>query len=193
MQLTDRQREIVDTAIDIIARRGIQELTIKNLSKRIGISEPALYRHFENKHAILVAILDFFADWSERTLTEIVRSDLAPSEKLLDVFRRHARHFTESPATSGVLFAEEIFKNEPALADRVSRIMRTAQLSVHRILEEGIAAGEFRSDVPIGHLAAAALGTLRLLVTRWRLSGYQFDLYEQSEELAGSVVALLSG
>ena len=192
MQLTDRQQEIVDTAIDIIARRGIQELTIKNLSGRIGISEPALYRHFENKHAILVAILDSFAEWSTKTLSEIADSNLAPADKVVEVFRRHTARFVESPATSGVLFAEEIFKNEPALAERVMQIMRVAQNSVHRILEEGMEAGVFRRDVSIEHLAVTSLGSLRLLVTRWRLRGYDFDLHEQGTRLAESVVKLLS-
>jgi len=51
--LTDRQIEIINKSIDIIATKGIQGLTIKNLSKEIGISEPAIYRHFESKTDIL--------------------------------------------------------------------------------------------------------------------------------------------
>ncbi|MFO8064394.1 MAG: TetR/AcrR family transcriptional regulator [Spirochaetota bacterium] len=192
VQLTDRQQQIVETAIDIIARRGIQELTIKNLSGRIGISEPALYRHFENKHAILVGILDSFAEWSTNTLADIASSDLSPADKIREVFHRHTVRFVESPATSGVLFAEEIFKNEPVLAQRVMQIMRVAQESVHRILEEGIEAGVFRRDVPLEHLAVSSLGSLRLLVTRWRLRNYDFDLHEQGTRLADSVVKLLS-
>jgi len=192
VQLTDRQHEIVAAAIDIIARRGIQELTIKNLSKRIGISEPALYRHFENKHAILVAILEHFGEWSQCALADIGESHLPPEEKLREVFRRHTRRFAESPSTSGVVFAEEIFKNEPALAQSVVRIMGVAQTAVHEILQEGIAAGVFRSEIPVEHLAVTVLGSLRLLVTRWRLSGYAFDLREQGQQLADSVVALVS-
>ncbi len=192
MQLTDRQQEIVNTATDIIARQGIQELTIKNLSKRIGISEPALYRHFENKHAILVAVLDYFGEWSRCAVADIAQSSMSPEEKLRELFRRHAKRFIESPATSGVIFAEEIFKNEPALADSIVHIMGAADAAVHEILEEGIATGTFRTDVPVEHLAAAVLGSLRLLVTRWRLSNYDFDLYKQGEELATSLVRMVS-
>ena len=52
--LTERQQEILDKSIEIISRKGIQGLTIKNLSKEIGISEPAIYRHFESKTDILL-------------------------------------------------------------------------------------------------------------------------------------------
>lgn len=192
MTLTDRQREIVEQAVDIIARQGIQDLTIKNLSKRIGISEPAVYRHFENKHAILVAILEHFAGWSRATLTAIARSQMPPKEKLLEVFRRHSSHFAESPATSGVLFAEEIFKNEPALAEAVMHIMATAEQTVRGIMQEGIDTGAFRSDVPLEHLVMSTLGALRLLVTKWRLQDYAFDLRGEGERLAESVAVMAS-
>ncbi|MCD4664213.1 MAG: TetR/AcrR family transcriptional regulator, partial [Bacteroidales bacterium] len=44
--LSDRQQQIIEESIKIIDEKGIQGLTIKNLSKAIGISEPGIYRHF---------------------------------------------------------------------------------------------------------------------------------------------------
>ena len=54
------QTEIIDKSISIIGTKGIQGLTIKNLSKEIGISEPGIYRHFESKTASLLALLSTF-------------------------------------------------------------------------------------------------------------------------------------
>ncbi|MBN1948990.1 MAG: helix-turn-helix transcriptional regulator, partial [Candidatus Cloacimonetes bacterium] len=59
-KLSERQQQIVNTAIRIIAGQGIQHLTTKNLAGAIGISEAALYRHFSSKHEILLAVLDAF-------------------------------------------------------------------------------------------------------------------------------------
>ena len=51
---TERQQEIIDVALKLINNRGIQGLTMKNLSREIGVSEPAIYRHFETqKHPSL--------------------------------------------------------------------------------------------------------------------------------------------
>lgn len=47
---TVRQKQIIQQSIQLIADKGIQGLTIKNISKSIGISEPAIYRHFDNKN-----------------------------------------------------------------------------------------------------------------------------------------------
>ena len=38
-ELSDRQKEIIEVSIALIAENGIQGLTIKNLAKRIGFSD----------------------------------------------------------------------------------------------------------------------------------------------------------
>ena len=53
MNFTERQIEIIDASKDLIGRKGIQNLTIKNLAKKMSFSEPALYRHFKDKTEIL--------------------------------------------------------------------------------------------------------------------------------------------
>lgn len=51
---TERQQEIIDVALKLINNKGIQGLTMKYRSRDIGISEPAIYRHFETqKHPSL--------------------------------------------------------------------------------------------------------------------------------------------
>ncbi|MBT3303065.1 MAG: TetR/AcrR family transcriptional regulator, partial [Bacteroidetes bacterium] len=74
---TDRQKEIVEVALELITEKGIQGLTIKNLSKKIGISEPAIYRHFDNKIQILISILEFFKDNTE----QIFKKELNNNDK----------------------------------------------------------------------------------------------------------------
>jgi len=63
--LSERQHQIIEESINIIDEKGIQGLTIKNLSKAIGISEPGIYRHFESKTEILLSILNNFKEMAE--------------------------------------------------------------------------------------------------------------------------------
>lgn len=64
-EITERQQEIINVSLELIAESGIQSLTIKNLAKKIGFAESAIYRHYENKIQILLAILDFFKQNTE--------------------------------------------------------------------------------------------------------------------------------
>ena len=60
MKLTKRQNEIIDTALNLTASGGIQNLTIKNLADALGITEPAIYRHFKNKSEIVKTMIARF-------------------------------------------------------------------------------------------------------------------------------------
>lgn len=71
MKPTKRQQEIIDISIALIADKGIQSLTIKNISQCLGISEPAIYRHFASKFEIQMAVLESF----ERIAADVLDSE----------------------------------------------------------------------------------------------------------------------
>jgi hypothetical protein len=72
-------------------------------------------------------------------------------------------------------------------------IMGRTESYLREIMAAGMQAGTIRRDVPLEHLALMTLGSLRLLVTRWRLTGYGFDLVAAGTELAESVVTFVEG
>jgi len=189
---TKRQKEIIEASVQLIAKGGIQQLTIKNLSRAIGISEPALYRHFHNKQAILQGLLNFFADESRAVFERVAGSDRPAGEKLNAILTAHFDQFAKYPPLSAVLFSEEIFQNDGVLAQRVLEILDTGQSYLRKIVLQGVAAGEFRDDLPAEHLVAVIMGALRLTVTKWRLSKYGFDLRREGATLWNSLGVLLS-
>jgi len=191
-EFTKRQKEIIEASIRLIAEGGIQELTIKNLSRAIGISEPALYRHFQSKQAILQGLLGFFADDSRAVFERVAGSDLPAREKLHAVLTAHFDQFAKYPPFSAVLFSEEIFQNDGVLAEGVLAIMDNGQSCLRKIVRQGMAAGELRKDLPAEHLVVVIMGALRLTVTKWRLSKYGFDLRREGNSLWESIRALVS-
>ena len=191
MEFSSRQKEILDASIKLIARKGIQELTIKNLSALVGISEPAIYRHFESKIEILTALLTYFGDRSEEGFKQIAASDRTVLGKLESVFEHHFRNFADNPSFSAVLFSEEIFRNDSRLSTKMFQIMQRAQSHVLRFIMEGQESGELRSHVPAEQLSIILIGSLRLLVTKWRLSGLAFDLVDEGKKLWRALVSMM--
>ena len=190
--LTDRQSQIVGESINIISETGIQGLTIKALAKKINISEPAIYRHFGSKMEILLAILDTFKQDRQVVLTKMAVDNISSVEKLERIFRYHFDNFTQNPALTAVIFSEEIFKNDDRLSEKVLAIMETNQQILLGILENGQTNGEVRDDIPAEQIALILLGSLRLLVTQWRLTGFSFNLVNKGDDLWNSVRKLIS-
>ncbi|MGX0119329.1 TetR/AcrR family transcriptional regulator [Corynebacterium otitidis] len=49
---------ILDEAMDILASEGEPALAMRPLAKRLGVSPMALYRHFRDREALLVALVE---------------------------------------------------------------------------------------------------------------------------------------
>ena len=52
----DLERALVDTAVRMIQEEGIQALTLRGVGARLGVSRTALYRHFDDKQALLARV-----------------------------------------------------------------------------------------------------------------------------------------
>jgi len=58
MRSADRRRQLLEVAADRFARLGYRGTTTADLAKAAGITEPILYRHFENKLDLFVTLVD---------------------------------------------------------------------------------------------------------------------------------------
>ncbi len=189
---TQRQREITEKSIEIISRKGIQGLTIKNLSKEIGISEPAIYRHFDSKTAILLAILNSFKDTSLMLAGMMHNNEDPAIEKISFMFSKMLDTFSSTPAIVSVFFSEEIFKNEEELKNKILEIQNINQLTIETIIAKGQAQKDVRSDIDINNLAVIIMGAFRLLVKRWDLNNYNFNLKAEGKSLIKSLKIVIS-
>ncbi len=180
---TDKQIDILSSAIDLIAEKGIQHLTIKNMAKKIGKTEGAIYRHFAKKTDILLGILQMFKDHKISMQKQIQEKRLPALMQLKGVFNQHFQLFADNPAMAAVIFSEEIFQNEKQLADTVFSIMQESQKIVSFILVKGQQNGHIRKDIDPDQMTVMVMGALRLLVTQWRLSHYAFDLQKEGAKL----------
>lgn len=51
--MTPRRRQILDTAADLFAERGFHGVSVHDIGAAVGVSGPALYKHFAGKEDIL--------------------------------------------------------------------------------------------------------------------------------------------
>lgn len=190
MHRSDRQLEIIQMSLRIIATRGIQNLTTKNIAREIGISEAALYRHFESKLAILIAILDEFEQDADRLL-KLLTHDGPVLDRLTHFMQQRYQTFRDNPDLSRVMFSNEIFMYEEQLAQRVVMIMHKHKILIVECLIEGQTRGEIRADILPKDVFRLLIGSMRLTVTQWYLTNYGFDLEADGFRLWESLKRLI--
>lgn len=188
---TEKQKDIINAAVELIAEKGIQQLTIKNLAQKLDRTEGAVYRHFESKTDIVLGILQLFKKYKMLTQKRIQDRNITALLQLKTIFTQHCEQFAGNPALAAVIFSEEIFQNEKQLAEAVFSIMQNTLHTVTAIITKGQKNSQLRSDIPSDQLTLLVIGAFRLLVTRWRLSGYAFDLQTEGEKLWESIDQIL--
>ncbi len=189
--MTTRQRQIVEAAIELIAEKSIQHVTIKNLAHKIGVTEGALYRHFRSKTDILMAILGMFQQEAQKNLEEVRTSRLPAMEQFEKIFLYRLQYFMQRPAIAAVIFSESIFQNEKKLSSAVNVFLKMHEETLRIILERGIQNKEIRADISIEETIYITIGSMRYLVTRWRLDNHNFDLYQRGKKLLANLERLM--
>ncbi|MFW6389104.1 MAG: TetR/AcrR family transcriptional regulator [Marinilabiliaceae bacterium] len=192
MELSERQQQIIEASIGLIDRLGIQGFTIKNLSKEIGISEPAIYRHFESKVEILGTILESFRQQVKHYHDQGPDQDAQdPREAIEQFFTMVFRVFSQNPTMVSVIFAEEIFRNEPALTRKVTEIQHFNEEVLTALIEK-LPLNENVSGQSKGFVTMMFFGSVRLLVRKWRMSESGFDLQREGKKLIETILNLIT-
>ncbi|MCX6554608.1 MAG: hypothetical protein NTZ12_06270, partial [Candidatus Aminicenantes bacterium] len=112
-------------------------------------------------------------------------------EKIRDFFLDRCRSFAADRVLATVLVAEDLFKNDPALAAKIQAVMHDHRRLLLKSIRLGQRQGLLR-PLPPAHLFTVIMGSLRLLVLQWMVSGYGFELPQAGEKLWRSLETLLA-
>ena len=162
LPLTPKQAEIADVALEIIGERGIAALTTAALAQAMGVSSGAPFRHFESRDSILEAAAQRVGEMVAGTYPD---ASLPPMARLLGLFQARVETIGNRPGVARFIFSEQFaLALPPAAAARMLDLVRGTRAFVLLALEEAVARGEVRSDLPPKALLPIVLGSLQHLV-----------------------------
>lgn len=185
----ERQASIIDEAIRIIHELGYQAFSIRELSKRVGISEPAIYRHFLNKEDIVLGILGRFNEFDLSLFQEMKKYE-KPIEKIQRFVRYHFDFLEKNPGMTSIIFAEDIFNQSSLIREKVLLIMRKRKRILRAIIDEAILNNQV-VDLKTDEILTVILGVIRLAVLEWRLSEFAYPLSQRGTKIAETVGKLI--
>lgn len=93
-----RRIEILDAAATLFAARGFHGVSIEELGAAVGVSGPALYRHFSGKEALLAALLLDISSRLRASAAEVVTAAHDPSQALDALLDMQITFAIEQPA-----------------------------------------------------------------------------------------------
>jgi AcrR family transcriptional regulator len=163
-----RRDEIIAVAAQVIAERGIKGATVRDIGDAAGILSGSLYYHFESKEQIVLELMmPSVAEQYESALA--IRAEASsPTEALAGLVRSTMLMISKHPHQAVILRNEaRTFRDVEALAP-VEDVRDKTLALYFDVINKGIKAGEFRSDIDLEVVVRANFDAM-LGASRWFL------------------------
>jgi AcrR family transcriptional regulator len=138
----DLRAALIDTAIDLIAERGIRGFSLAEASRRLGVTAAAPYSHFADRDELLKAVaLRATGALASMLATDMTGSD-TPTDRLAAAAAGYVRFASVNRPLFEVLFGAGLDKREHPELDEAAQPVAEAFLDPARALCAAAAAAE---------------------------------------------------
>ena len=158
----ERSREIVAAARAVFSAKGYEQAAMAEIAARVGVVEGALYKHFASKRELLLAVMRSFYESLIESLREGLRGVRGAESRLRYVIWSQLRAFTEEAGLCRVVI-REIRPQGDYERSQVRDLNRELTGIALSVIEEALAAGELRSDVPPAMVRDVIYGSIEHL------------------------------
>lgn len=182
-----RSSEILEAAAKVFAERGYHGATTQDIADVLGIRQASLYYYFPSKEVALEVVCARSAEGFLTTAQAIAAGPGTPVERLSALIRSHISPILERGDYIKVFLTQRHFLPNPS-RQRVAVVSRGIEETFQGVIREGIATGDFRSDVDPRLAMLTILGAANS-VSAW----YQKESFSLEKIAAQMVALVLSG
>lgn len=191
MEMSDKQLEIIKATGRILTESGVGGLTIKKLAAAMQFSESAIYRHFESKEEIILALLDFLATNMDERLTASYSKDENPKEQFIRLFQNQYSFFKQNTHFVVAVFSDGLMEESKRINEMIYKIMNVKIKHLKPLLIEGQHSGVFTTAISADDLTHIVMGTFRLQMYKWRIADFKFDIEIEGNKMIQSILTLI--
>jgi AcrR family transcriptional regulator len=159
-----KRERILQEAVALFYRRGFSGTTLDDIAQELGVTKPFIYTHFRSKTELLAAICLPPIQMAVEVAAAAAASTGSVTDRLHKLIVDFTKVILVRQPNIAVFFREEKSLEPEALAEINALRKRFDHLS-SQLLEEGVAAGEFR--ITDTGLASLALGGMVSWAYTW--------------------------
>jgi len=183
----DRKAEIVAAAIRLAAERGPDRVSAQVLAEAVGLSQPAIFRHFATKAEIWEAV--------GREITAAMGAAMpvpAPGQAraaLAAAVAANLAHIAANPAIPAILFSRELHAENEALRAHFAAVTARRREGFARLIGQAQAEAGTQAGMAPEDGAALILAAIQGLAMRWSLEARGFDLVTEGRRLLHGLIS----
>jgi len=164
----DKRERILAAAVRVFAKSGFFDARVSDVAKAAGVADGTIYLYFTSKEQLLVSLFEDRVD----KLLSFMQTDLAKAGNAKEKLRRVIE--LQLGLLEGERDLAEVITVIVRQSSKLLKEYATPKFSAYldaiaRIVAEGQAAGDFRTDVSPGLVARATFGALDGVTFTWAL------------------------
>lgn len=171
-----RKESILITSIQIFDEMGIKGLTTKEIARREGISEPAVYRHYSGKKSIVMAIISEFSRFDKQLFMTIIENKFGAVDSIDYFCESLLTYYFSYPEVITIVFSLDAFRYDDETQVIMNNIILKRVQFLCNLIEKGKDGKEFRKDFSSLVFARRIYGTLMSELWLWKLSDKKDDI-----------------
>ena len=167
----ERRAATVEAVVALAATQNPSDITTTAIAQQMQLTQGALFRHFANKDAILLAVMEWVSAQLLARIDSAAEAAASPRAALQAVFMAHVGFVAEHPGVPRIIFSELQRAGDTAPKRAVQQLVGSYGARLHRLLAQGQAQGELRADLDVQAAATFFIGTVQGLVMQSLISG----------------------
>ncbi len=188
IKILHTKEKLILTTIDVINELGIQGFSTKEVTRRMGVSSGTLFKHFETKNDLLVAVLNYYSQYDNDIIESVKLKKLSPKDAIIYYIDRYAEYYENYPAITAIMQSYDILTCDPNLEGYIKLIAFNRSDFLKTMVESAQKKGEIRTDIKSEILADIIGGLHREICLKWRLNKYSFSLRDKTIETLRAVL-----
>lgn len=188
----ERKAQIVAEVLRLADEIGPDRLSTTDVARAVGISQPAIFRHFPTKGALWLAVAEDIADRLQGDWAAAEAGASGPQARLKALIGAQLAAISRTPALPSILFSRELQVDNPALRDVFRGLLAALQGRLVAEIRDSQTAGDLRSDVSPEDVAILLTSLVQGVGIRWTLGARGFPLVQEGLRLFDVQLALLA-
>nr|WP_306264657.1 TetR/AcrR family transcriptional regulator [Pararhizobium sp. IMCC3301] len=186
----DRKAEISRVVLDLAFEVGPDQVTTGMIANRMGLTQPAVYKHFPRKEDIWLTVTDNLSTRVAKNIAHAETEKLTPDARLRLLVMEHLQLVRDNPALPEIMVMRAKTDAHGALRSQMLTTMADFRKVLARNVAAAVAQGIFRRDLNPNDASTLILGIIQSLVLRMLLTRDPEVLMQDGERLLN---LLLSG
>lgn len=167
----ERRAATVEAVVALAATQNPSDITTTAIAQQMQLTQGALFRHFANKDAILLAVMEWVSEQLLARIDAAAEAAATPRTALQAVFMAHVGFVATHPGVPRIIFSELQRAGDTPPKRAVQQLVANYGARLHRLIGQGQTQGELRADLDVQAAATLFLGTVQGLVMQSLITG----------------------